>query len=190
MFKHTGESRAKMCEAWKRRRLIPVSAETRLKQSSVSKGKSKSLAHRLAISWGKIGKLKRGTLLSEQHKQAISRANTNRIRSDMRGVKNPKWKDGRTYDIEYRRLVIRLHNQKRRALGTIHPRVWESIKARFGYMCPACALEEPDIKLTIDHIIPVSKGGTNDASNLQPLCRLCNSRKMKNVRAYVPYKTG
>ena len=30
---------------------------------------------------------------------------------------------------------------------------------------------------TIDHIVPVSYFGTNDKSNLQPMCRECNSKK-------------
>lgn len=33
----------------------------------------------------------------------------------------------------------------------------------------------------IDHILPWSRGGTNDASNLVPSCRRCNLRKMAKV---------
>jgi 5-methylcytosine-specific restriction endonuclease McrA len=31
--------------------------------------------------------------------------------------------------------------------------------------------------LTIDHIIPLSRGGRNDLTNLQGLCKVCNSKK-------------
>ena len=31
--------------------------------------------------------------------------------------------------------------------------------------------------LTVDHIIPRSKGGTDDLDNLQPMCYLCNTKK-------------
>lgn len=31
--------------------------------------------------------------------------------------------------------------------------------------------------LTVDHIIPKSKGGTNDLENLQPMCAKCNFKK-------------
>ncbi len=46
--------------------------------------------------------------------------------------------------------------------------------ARDGYRCLDCG---GTIDLTIDHIHPVVWGGTNDPSNLQTLCRSCNSVK-------------
>ena len=45
---------------------------------------------------------------------------------------------------------------------------------RNGFKCLHC---DKPTDLTIDHIIPLVKGGTNDLENLQTLCRSCNSRK-------------
>jgi 5-methylcytosine-specific restriction endonuclease McrA len=39
-------------------------------------------------------------------------------------------------------------------------------------------------KLTADHVIPVSKGGTSDISNIQPLCQPCNSSKGAKIIDY------
>lgn len=48
--------------------------------------------------------------------------------------------------------------------------------ARDGYVCalPGCAAITD---LTIDHVIPISKGGTDDLPNLRFLCRSHNSSK-------------
>jgi 5-methylcytosine-specific restriction endonuclease McrA len=52
-------------------------------------------------------------------------------------------------------------------------RTWE-VFARDPHKCRCCGSSE---KLTIDHIVPLTRGGSNDLDNLQILCRNCNSRK-------------
>ena len=48
------------------------------------------------------------------------------------------------------------------------------VVARDKFKCVTCSAER---FLTIDHIVPVSKGGTDDEGNLQTLCSICNSKK-------------
>lgn len=58
---------------------------------------------------------------------------------------------------------------------------WKKMKQEYKYTCPACLKKEPEIELTIDHIIPVSKGGKHTKSNIQPLCRFCNTSKNNHL---------
>lgn len=64
----------------------------------------------------------------------------------------------------------------------IKPSVRFQILKRNDYRCQLCGTTANDgTKLEIDHIVPVAKGGTNDLSNLQVLCRDCNSGKSDNM---------
>lgn len=54
---------------------------------------------------------------------------------------------------------------------------WQLVLDRYGRKCLRCEVKESDVPLTKDHVVPLSEGGTNYASNLQPLCRQCNSWK-------------
>lgn len=49
------------------------------------------------------------------------------------------------------------------------------------YRCETCKKWFSKDKITVDHIIPVRKGGIDCLGNLRPLCRPCNSRKGTKV---------
>lgn len=48
---------------------------------------------------------------------------------------------------------------------------------RDKFTCQYCGASAPDVILEVDHIKPVSKGGTNDILNLVTACRDCNRGK-------------
>lgn len=54
---------------------------------------------------------------------------------------------------------------------------WEAVKAQYNHTCLCCGRSEPEIKLTRDHVLPITKGGTDNIDNIQPLCLSCNCSK-------------
>lgn len=57
--------------------------------------------------------------------------------------------------------------------GSIRYEVLKRARGR----CECCGISKEDRPLDIDHIVPVSKKGSNDISNYQALCWLCNTNK-------------
>ena len=84
----------------------------------------------------------------------------------------------RTLNLSNYRRIARAYRARRvNAIGSHTDIEWENVKKRFGYVCVGCGVSEKIKILTRDHITPLSKGGTDFISNIQPLCRNCNSRK-------------
>ena len=94
------------------------------------------------------------------------------------GEKSRNWKGGITNDPDYwavakaKRKTMILKNG-----GSHTLQEWNDLKRKYNYTCPMCGRKEPEIRLTQDHKIPLSKGGSNDIGNIQPLCKRCNSVK-------------
>lgn len=68
--------------------------------------------------------------------------------------------------------------------GEITQLDWDKIIRKFNYQCVKCCRAEPEITLTIDHVIPLCKGGRNIKSNIQPLCMDCNQEKGEEIVDY------
>lgn len=60
---------------------------------------------------------------------------------------------------------------------TIARRLRYEVLRRDNYACRYCGGAAPDVKLTVDHVIPVVLGGTDDPSNLVTACADCNGGK-------------
>lgn len=58
--------------------------------------------------------------------------------------------------------------------GTLRYEVLKRARRR----CEACGISNEERALQVDHIIPRTKGGSNDLSNLQALCSSCNAQKL------------
>ena len=65
----------------------------------------------------------------------------------------------------------------------IPARLRHEVFRRDNYRCRECGATNKETTLEIDHIVPVSKGGSNSLSNLQTLCKKCN--RAKHTRTWV-----
>jgi 5-methylcytosine-specific restriction endonuclease McrA len=67
------------------------------------------------------------------------------------------------------------------------------LKRRFKYRCVRCGAFEGSLwapALSPDHVVPLSRGGTNTIENIQPLCPPCNRWKRDksiDFRNWRPY---
>lgn len=126
---------------------------------------------------------------SEQNKNAI------KWKKEHRKIISRKNKEAYHKDVELSRLKYRIYNGRYRKShpekitqynndhrarilqsgGTIKSDEWLSLCNKYGNVCLCCG--KGDVKLTIDHVVPLSKGGANLITNVQPLCKSCNSKK-------------
>jgi 5-methylcytosine-specific restriction endonuclease McrA len=83
------------------------------------------------------------------------------------------------------KLTDKRSKHKRRAImenaGTYTNEQWQERLAEYNYCCAYCYKPFPVNELTVDHMQPISRGGTNTIDNLVPACKSCNSRKNTNT---------
>ena len=111
------------------------------------------------------------------YRQTYREANHSKIREHARSY-------ARNHRVERVIHEANRRARKRQAGGTFTRGEWENLCASYNYSCLCCGKQEPEIELTVDHVVPLSQGGSNSLENLQPLCRSCNSRKRTGTIDY------
>lgn len=112
--------------------------------------------------------------LQALHYYAISDKEMKRQKSRLYYASSEKYK----YKSRKRRL-LKYNNGGKHSYSE-----FENLCSNFNGLCVRCFKKS---KLTADHIVPLSRGGSDSIENIQPLCQSCNSYKSnKFVRDYRP----
>lgn len=60
---------------------------------------------------------------------------------------------------------------------TVSKRTRFEVLRRDNHTCQYCGASAPDVKLQVDHVLPVALGGTDEPVNLTTACQPCNAGK-------------
>jgi len=104
---------------------------------------------------------------------------------DIMKVTKHNWKGGITNDSDY--VTWRINNSRRIRAGCVGDHTyeeWKELKLKYNNTCLSCLKDENEVGITIDHIVPLSKNGTNYIENIQPLCKSCNCKKRTKTINY------
>ena len=77
------------------------------------------------------------------------------------------------FDLDVSEEAIRRERQKARELRKQN---WWKNRVAQG-LCHYCGGTFPPKELTLDHIVPVGRGGRSTRGNCVPACKECNNRK-------------
>ena len=77
--------------------------------------------------------------------------------------------------MSYDEEEFHLKNEKRKA-RELRASQWWKRKCAQG-ICGYCKLPTPAKELTMDHIVPLARGGKTSKGNVVPCCKNCNNKK-------------
>jgi 5-methylcytosine-specific restriction endonuclease McrA len=148
-------------------------------------------AHRRLVRGDDFGKRKRKKTDEEIHKTKLTNRrrhyvrNRERIRATVKQKRLVTPERFRSVDRarywrnpEKRRHQSRVQRAKRTGIDCyVSLEEWQTLLKRFKFRCAYCGVTLTAKTRSLDHRVPLIRGGTNDLSNLVPSCLRCNQRK-------------
>lgn len=122
----------------------------------------------------KVAEIKKKWLVSNPEKRRESVHKSYEKHKEEKLAYSKKWRmennDKRIFYEKSRRA--RIYGAE---INDFNKRQWEEVLSEHGNFCHYCGRD--DVRMTMDHVIPLSKGGNHTKSNIVPACLSCNSKK-------------
>lgn len=172
---------------WKKHKNDKKYKESKRKYLTSAKGKE---LHNLAGRRYKLKNSQRIRTVAKVYYQTHKTESFDRARKWQRGNNGKRrlimqsWRDRNRE--RYRFLGRQYVYRKKSAKGSHTLQEWEDLKKKYNYCCYWCGRREPFLEqckiwLTEDHVIPLSKGGSNYISNIKPMCFNDNAKKWNKI---------
>lgn len=168
--KFEGRKNSKLCsdncrKQYKKEKMAAYYIEN--KEHVLSRNKKWSLAHKeqhdkLIDEWNRANKDRKNTVAKEWEK----------AHPDSIKTRHSKW--CKENPLKCVAMSAKRRAIKAKAKGSFTAEEFSELCKKYRNKCLCCGKKK---KLTADHVVPLSKGGSNDISNIQPLCNSCNSKK-------------
>lgn len=103
-----------------------------------------------------------------------------RVRQAAYRAANPEaWREWSKRNPEKIRLaqLTRRTRMHEGSTAEVTPKDIQKLINRHDGCCVYCGIKPTNEPMQIDHVVPISKGGSNTIGNLLPACRSCNSSK-------------
>ena len=98
--------------------------------------------------------------------------------------RSKKWAEENAEKVKIAKANNRRKRRAAKNVNDIHftAEEFDALCSVYGYGCLCCGVT--DRFLEADHVVPLTKGGSDDISNIQPLSGGCNRRKFTAVIDY------
>jgi 5-methylcytosine-specific restriction endonuclease McrA len=129
-----------------------------------------------------------------EYKKAWTKANSARMAAAKRAyyeqnreqviARSTQWAED---NLEKVRQFKANNRRRRRAAkhagrGSFTAKEFMDLCERYGNKCLSCGVT--GVVLEADHVVPLARGGSDDISNIQPLCGACNRKKFVSIVDY------